>query len=161
MFPRDSLAFGRAGCAVGRCETVHGVVQDFMAVNLAHGQLRRRLVTPDKMSLVEETVGKQGAEHFLDSGITGVTPGKVGAHTRVRGACERTPHRWHGQNSAFLFHSTLPDSRVILDKSNCPSKSGTDCSNILECAVLKFFGNGLAKGGRECYSATFLMATPR
>ncbi len=53
--------------------------QDFMAVNLAHGQLRRRLVTPDKMVLVEETIGKQGADRFLDSGITGVTPGKVRA----------------------------------------------------------------------------------
>lgn len=48
-----------------------------MAVNLAHGMLRRRLVTPDKMGLVEETIGKEGAERFLDSGITGVTPGKV------------------------------------------------------------------------------------
>lgn len=46
-------------------------------MNLAHGQLRRRLVTPDKMSQVEETIGKQGADRFLDSGITGVTPGKV------------------------------------------------------------------------------------
>lgn len=54
-------------------------MQDFMAVNLAHGQLRRRLVTPDKMILVEGTIGKQGADRFLDSGITGVTPGKVGA----------------------------------------------------------------------------------
>lgn len=58
------------------------VVQDFMAVNLAHGQLRRRLVTPDKMSLVEKAIGKQGADRFLDSGITGVTPGKVWTHTR-------------------------------------------------------------------------------
>lgn len=48
-------------------------------MNLAHGQLRRRLVTPDKMVLVEETIGKQGADRFLDSGITGVTPGKVRA----------------------------------------------------------------------------------
>lgn len=46
-------------------------------MNLAHGQLRRHLVTPDKMSLVEDTIGKQGADRFLDSGITGVTPGKV------------------------------------------------------------------------------------
>ncbi|CAN0137123.1 unnamed protein product [Pylaiella littoralis] len=51
--------------------------EDFMAVNLAHAQLRRRLVTPDRMRMVEETIGKQGAERFLDSGITGVTPGKV------------------------------------------------------------------------------------
>lgn len=48
-----------------------------MAVNLAHAQLRRRLVTADKMLAVRETIGKEGAERFLDSGITGVTPGKV------------------------------------------------------------------------------------
>lgn len=49
-----------------------------MAVNLAHGMLRRRLVTPEKMTTVEKCVGKEGAERFLESGITGVTPGKVG-----------------------------------------------------------------------------------
>lgn len=48
-----------------------------MAVNLAHGLLRRRLVTPEKMTMVEDTIGKEGADRFLDSGITGVTPGKV------------------------------------------------------------------------------------
>lgn len=48
-----------------------------MAVNLAHAQLRRRLVTADKMLAVKETIGQEGAERFLDSGITGVTPGKV------------------------------------------------------------------------------------
>ena len=65
------------------------VPQDFMAVNLAHGQLRRRLVTPDKMSLVEETIGKQGADRFLDSGITGVTAGKV--RTRHQRPCDGCP----------------------------------------------------------------------
>ena len=61
-----------------------------MAVNLAHGQLRRRLVTPDKMILVEETIGKQGADRFLDSGITGVTPGKVRVFLSRHGAIDRT-----------------------------------------------------------------------
>lgn len=87
LLPRDVIFFlvfpRRSGAPVARwCGTVRcGAVQDFMAVNLAHAQLRRRLVTPDRMRMVEETVGKQGAERFLDSGITGVTPGKV--HTRA------------------------------------------------------------------------------
>lgn len=48
-----------------------------MAVNLAHGMLRRRMVTPEQMATVEGCVGKEGLEPFLESGITGVTPGKV------------------------------------------------------------------------------------
>lgn len=76
------FSFGLRACVlVGRgCfdgPALLDTVQDFMAVNLAHGMLRRRLVTPDKMGLVEETIGKEGAGRFLDSGITGVTPGKV------------------------------------------------------------------------------------
>lgn len=48
-----------------------------MAVNVAHGQLRRRLVTADKIQKVQGIMGKDSAERFLDSGITGVTPSKV------------------------------------------------------------------------------------
>ena len=50
-----------------------------MAVNLAHAQLRRRLLTADKMHRVEQSMGREAAERFADSGITGVTPGKVSA----------------------------------------------------------------------------------
>ena len=60
--------------------------QDFMAVNLAHAQLRRRLVTASKMLAVTETIGKEGAERFLDSVITGVTPGKVRPRGEVNAA---------------------------------------------------------------------------
>lgn len=48
-----------------------------MAVNLAHAQLRRKLVTPEKMKAVEDYIGKEGAKRFIASGITGVTVGKV------------------------------------------------------------------------------------
>lgn len=73
-----------------------------MAVNLAHGQLRRRLVTPDKMSLVEETIGKDGADRFLDSGITGVTPGKVYTSTPVFGLAQ-----------GVEFHGLVPGGNLI------------------------------------------------
>lgn len=52
--------------------------QDFMTVNLVHGQLRQRLLTSEKLRQVEESMGKEATERFVNSGITGVTPGKVG-----------------------------------------------------------------------------------
>lgn len=48
-----------------------------MAVNLAHGELRRRMVTGEHVKRMEAAMGKEDAELMLGSGITGVTPGKV------------------------------------------------------------------------------------
>eukprot|EP00903_Cladosiphon_okamuranus_P016122 g14878.t1 len=96
--------------------------EDFMAVNLAHGQLRRRLVTPDKMSVVEETIGKQGADRFLDSGITGVTPGKVRdakcLHAHVADALMR------GRDANAIGRSTLE----LLEARGVRTDGGDRCS---------------------------------
>ncbi|CAM9310543.1 unnamed protein product, partial [Hapterophycus canaliculatus] len=93
-----------------------------MAVNLAHGQLRRRLVTPDKMSLVEETIGKNGAERFLDSGITGVTPGKVRdakcLHAHVADALMR------GRGANAIGRATLE----LLEARGLRTDGGDRCS---------------------------------
>lgn len=67
-------------------------VQDFMAVNLAHAQLRKRLMTDEKMQRVEERMGKEAAQLFINSGITGITAGKV----RGRSGGE-------GMESAYAF----------------------------------------------------------
>lgn len=54
-----------------------------MAVNVVHGQLRRRFMTAEKAREVEILMGKRAFDIFVDSGITGVTPGKVTPHDRM------------------------------------------------------------------------------
>lgn len=48
-----------------------------MAVNLVHGNIRRRLVRPEQETRLRETMGEEGSDRFLASGITGVNPSKV------------------------------------------------------------------------------------
>ncbi|CAM9323675.1 unnamed protein product [Ectocarpus sp. 12 AP-2014] len=93
-----------------------------MAVNLAHGMLRRRLVTPDKLGMVEETIGKEGAGRFLDSGITGVTPGKVRdakcLHAHVADALMR------GRSANAIGRATLD----LLEDRGVRTDGGERCS---------------------------------
>lgn len=51
--------------------------KDFMAVNLAHGNLRRRFISAERAREVQESIGEKSFEVFVSSGITGLTPGKV------------------------------------------------------------------------------------
>ncbi|CAM9603549.1 unnamed protein product [Ectocarpus fasciculatus] len=105
-----------------RLASEEGLREDFMAVNLAHGMLRRRLVTPDKMGLVEETIGKEGAGRFLDSGITGVTPGKVRdakcLHAHVADALMR------GRSANAIGRATLE----LLEARGVRTDGGDRCS---------------------------------
>ncbi|CAM9959165.1 unnamed protein product [Ectocarpus sp. 4 AP-2014] len=105
-----------------RLANEEGLREDFMAVNLAHGMLRRRLVTPDKLGMVEETIGKEGAERFLDSGITGVTPGKVRdakcLHAHVADALMR------GRSANAIGRATLE----LLEARGVRTDGGDRCS---------------------------------
>ncbi|CAM9192842.1 unnamed protein product [Ectocarpus sp. 13 AM-2016] len=105
-----------------RLASEEGLREDFMAVNLAHGMLRRRLVTPDKLGMVEETIGKEGAERFLDSGITGVTPGKVRdakcLHAHVADALMR------GRSANAIGRATLE----LLEARGVRTDGGDRCS---------------------------------
>lgn len=75
----------------------HPVRQDFMAVNLAHGELRRRLVTAEHLKRMEAAMGKEDAEMMLGSGITGVTPGKVTSLSQEEASNIRFQQRFSAQ----------------------------------------------------------------
>ncbi|CAM9158528.1 unnamed protein product [Choristocarpus tenellus] len=61
-----------------RLELEPDLREDFMAVNLVHGGLRKRLMSPGDLKSVSDYLGSDEiAMTFLGSGITGVTPSKV------------------------------------------------------------------------------------
>lgn len=117
--------------------------QDFMAVNLAHAQLRRRIVRAEHLDRMQASMGREHAEKMLSSGITGVTPGKVWRSSSRASTSRLQRSKTHPDYSFFFQRRFLSENCAVwrphqrkLRFRNVWSKSSKTTGIFPECRIL-------------------------